>query len=127
MKQQFNIAVPIIQFKAIKALLSSTELSNYDIYNNWSTEMSERDNIVTFTYVGGQKDIPHSELKETFATQWSELLQIAKERFADAFNCEVKEHDAEYYIKLLYGTASHFNCGTFEAKQVKRTIQEIED
>lgn len=82
MKEKFSINVPILQFKAIKALLSGIELSNYDIYNNWSTEISERDNIVTFTYVGLPKDMPHTELKETFERQWGELMSIAKERFS---------------------------------------------
>jgi hypothetical protein len=90
MKQQFTTNVPLSQFKAIKALLSSIELSNYGIYNNWSTEISEI-GFVKFTYAGLQHDTHHNELKEIFDKEWSELVQLSKERFSDVFNIVVSE------------------------------------
>jgi len=64
---------------------------NYGIYNNWSTEISERDGIVKFTYAGLLRDVPHIELKETFDNEWSELVQLSKERFSDVFNVVVSD------------------------------------
>ena len=89
MKEKFSIKAPLPQFKAIKALLSSIELSNYGIYNNWSTEISA--GVVMFTYQGLPKDTPHNELKEIFDKEWSELTQLSKERFSDVFNVVVSE------------------------------------
>ena len=91
MKQQFTTNVPLSQFKAIKALLSSVELSNYGIYNNWSTEISERDGIVKFTYAGLPQDTTHDELKEIFNNEWSELVKLLKARFSDIFNVVVSD------------------------------------
>jgi len=120
MKEQFTTTVPLAQFKVVKTLMIKSDIIRFYIANPqiWHTEIIE--SSVKFTYIGEPKDIPHDLLESKFQCEWYELLQLTKQRFADAFLCDVKEHEAKYYVNLLYGDNHGMKDEVCEAKEVKR-------